>query len=71
MLISSQFAMSADPVEWGASLNMSQAEPDDLLHNPDPKRDRKHDEGGTIFTSRGLANLGCLVLLALAMATLL
>ncbi|KAH7906855.1 glycoside hydrolase family 16 protein [Hygrophoropsis aurantiaca] len=42
---------------------MGTAEPDDYLHNPDPKRDLKNDKGGHIFTSRGIANLGCLFLL--------
>jgi hypothetical protein len=50
---------------------MSYTEPDDFLHNPDPKRDRIHDRGGTIFTARGLANVGCLVILALGIITLL
>jgi hypothetical protein len=46
-------------------------EPDDYLHNPDPRRDRKNDAGGTIFTARGIANLGCLLLLFLCLLTLL
>ncbi|KXN90403.1 Beta-glucan synthesis-associated protein KRE6 [Leucoagaricus sp. SymC.cos] len=33
-------------------------------------RDRKSDKGGTIFTSRGIANLGCLFLLVAAMLML-
>ncbi|KAF9525037.1 beta-glucan synthesis-associated protein KRE6 [Crepidotus variabilis] len=44
---------------------MNHKEPDDFLHNPDPRRDRKNDHGGSIFTVRGLANLGCLSILAL------
>ena len=40
---------------------------DDYLHNPDPKRDLKHDKGGSIFTLRGLQNLGCLALLVCAL----
>ncbi|KAF8127642.1 glycoside hydrolase family 16 protein [Boletus edulis] len=43
---------------------MGTPEPDDYLHNPDPKRDLKSDQGGTICTARGIANLGCLFLLA-------
>ena len=39
-------------------------EPDDSLHNPDPIRDHKVDKGGHIFSSRGLVNLGCLLILA-------
>ncbi|KAF9451019.1 glycoside hydrolase family 16 protein [Macrolepiota fuliginosa MF-IS2] len=51
-------------------LLMNSPEQDDYLHNPDPKRDRKSDKGGTIFTSRGIANLGCLFLLVAAMLML-
>ncbi|KAL4078027.1 glycoside hydrolase family 16 protein [Scleroderma citrinum] len=43
---------------------MGTPEPDDYLHNPDPKRDLKSDKGGHIFTARGIANLGCLFILA-------
>jgi hypothetical protein len=43
---------------------MNVREPDDHLHNPDPKRDRHYDAGGHIFTARGIANLGCLLILA-------
>jgi beta-glucanase (GH16 family) len=44
-------------------LLLSDKEPDDYLHNPDPRRDRINDRGGSIFTARGTANLGCLSLL--------
>jgi hypothetical protein len=46
-------------------------EPDDVLHNPDPRRDRKNDTGGTIFTARGMANLGCLAVLFFGLLVLL
>lgn len=64
-----QFSLSPDPSSWDMALN--QQEPDDFLHNPDPKRDRKNDKGGTIFTVRGFLNLGCLLLLAMGLITLL
>jgi beta-glucanase (GH16 family) len=51
---------------WG----WNDPEADDYLHNPDPKRDRKNDRGGSIFTLRGIANIGCLVLLLLCLITL-
>ncbi|KZV76984.1 glycoside hydrolase family 16 protein [Peniophora sp. CONT] len=38
-------------------------EEDDLLHRPDPKRDYQIDRGGTFLTRRGVANLGCLLVL--------
>ena len=50
---------------------MDYPEPDDDLHNPDPKRDRDYDSGGTLFTMRGLMNLGCLAILAIALVGLL
>jgi hypothetical protein len=40
------------------------------LHNPDPKRDRKHDHGGSIFTARGAANIGCVAILCMALIVL-
>lgn len=66
-----QFSLSPDPSAWGADLSLNHAEADDYLHNPDPKRDRINDGGGHIFTARGLANLGCIVFLALGIITLL
>jgi len=68
--ISDKFSMAADPTAWGADLASQQSEPDDYLHNPDPKRDRKNDAGGSIFTARGMMNLGCLMILALGILTL-
>lgn len=59
---------SLDPAYWIAE--HAGPEPDDYLHNPDPKRDKKSDKGGTIFTIRGLMNLGCLVILIVALMTL-
>ncbi|KAI0029995.1 beta-glucan synthesis-associated [Vararia minispora EC-137] len=46
-------------------------EPDDYLHNPDPRRDKHSDNGGTFFTARGLANLGCLAFLFFGILMLL
>lgn len=43
----------------------------DYLHNPDPRRGGKTDSRGMIFTSRGLANLGCLFLVASTLLMLL
>lgn len=71
LIVCSQFSLSPDPSAWGGDLSLSHAEPDDYLHNPDPKRDRASDDGGHIFTARGLANLGCLVFLAVGIITLL
>lgn len=66
-----QYSLAADPSSWGADLSVDHQEGDDYLHNPDPRRDYKSDKGGHIFTSRGLANLGCLLILCVGMLTLL
>ncbi|KAN0121672.1 beta-glucan synthesis-associated protein [Russula decolorans] len=65
--ISDKFSLSPDPASWGSDLSPNHPEADDFLHNPDPKRDRNNDKGGSIFTSRGLSNLGCLSLLILTL----
>lgn len=66
--IADKFSLAADPATWGAELE--QQDPDDHLHTPDPKRDMRVDNGGTIFTCRGFANLGFLLFLLLGMLTL-
>lgn len=63
--------MAADPANWGTEIAGNHPEPDDHIHNPDPRRDRKNDKGGTIFTTRGIANLGCLLILAVGLVALL
>jgi len=68
--ISDKFSLSPDPKSWGADLSPNHPEPDDFLHNPDPRRDRKSDRGGSVLTYRGLTNLGCLVFLALGLVAL-
>lgn len=68
--LSEKYSLGPSPATWGAPLLMSTPEPDDFLHNPDPRRDRKNDSLGTIFTMRGLANLGCLAILCLGILTL-
>ncbi|KAF8555182.1 glycoside hydrolase family 16 protein [Imleria badia] len=63
--LSDKFSLNPNPADWGASaLKIGTPEPDDYLHNPDPKRDLKSDQGGTICTARGIVNLGCLFILA-------
>ena len=42
-----------------------------MLHTPDPRRDYNTDGGGSIFTVRGLVNLGCISTLALGIFALL
>lgn len=50
---------------------MDLRENDDFIHNPDPRRDHKNDQGGNIFTARGVANLGCISLLIIGILALL
>ncbi|KAG6381038.1 glycoside hydrolase family 16 protein [Boletus reticuloceps] len=68
--ISDKFSLSPDPQSWGTDLSPNHHEPDDFLHNPDPRRDRKCDRGGSVLTCRGLSNLGCLVFLAVGLVAL-
>ncbi|KAK7062618.1 hypothetical protein VNI00_000106 [Paramarasmius palmivorus] len=68
--ISDKFSLSPDPRTWGSDISGKHAEPDDFLHVPDPVRDRKNDQGGHIFTSRGLSNVGCLCILITGIVTL-
>ncbi|THH13367.1 hypothetical protein EW146_g6836 [Bondarzewia mesenterica] len=68
--ISKKFSLPADPAFWGGNLRFNDPEPDDHIHNPDPRRDRKNDKGGTIFTCRGIANLSCLFILLSGIVTL-
>ncbi|KAI0257679.1 beta-glucan synthesis-associated [Lactifluus subvellereus] len=66
----SLFSLSPDPESWGSHLSPNYTEPDDYLHNPDPRRDKDNDRGRNIFTWRGLSNLGCLAVLILALIAL-
>ncbi|TRM64746.1 beta-glucan synthesis-associated [Schizophyllum amplum] len=66
-----QYDLHADPLAWGASNIMrGHREADDVIHNPDPRRDRMVDRGSTIFTLRGVSNLGFLALLLLGLCGL-
>ncbi|KZP27994.1 glycoside hydrolase family 16 protein [Athelia psychrophila] len=69
--ISSKYSLAPNPAEWGPiALGMEDTEDDDHLHNPDPARDVKNDGGGSIFTGRGVANLGCIVIIVASIMTL-
>ncbi|KAF9462095.1 beta-glucan synthesis-associated protein-domain-containing protein [Collybia nuda] len=68
--ISDKFSLSPDPAVWGSAVSLGQQEPDDDLHNPDPRRDRENDFGSNIFTYRGLTNLGCIFILGLGLIAL-
>uniref|UniRef100_A0A8H8CRD2 GH16 domain-containing protein n=1 Tax=Psilocybe cubensis TaxID=181762 RepID=A0A8H8CRD2_PSICU len=68
--ISDKFSLSPDPTAWGSNLSPEFPEPDDYLHNPDPRRDRKLDKSRNVFTYRGVTNLGFLILLCLGLLML-
>ncbi|THH13791.1 hypothetical protein EW146_g6466 [Bondarzewia mesenterica] len=66
-----QFSLSPDPRNWGSNLSPDFTEADDDIHNPDHginSRSIFHD--GHLLSYRGLANMGCLVLLILGIITL-
>ncbi|KII90889.1 glycoside hydrolase family 16 protein [Plicaturopsis crispa FD-325 SS-3] len=68
--VAAKYSLSADPRSWGINLSPNQADPDDILHNPDPRRDSMYDGGGSLFTKRALANVGCLVILGVGLVAL-
>lgn len=61
--LAEKYSLAPSPQSWGTPLDIRDSEPDDDLHNPNSLRDRHFDRGGGIFTTRGLANLGCLFIL--------
>lgn len=67
----SKYSLSPDPARWDAGMLGQQPEPDDDLHNPDPRRDRKSDAAGSVLTTRGIVNLGCLIVLVMGLLCLL
>ncbi|KAF8737204.1 Glycoside hydrolase family 16 protein, partial [Rhizoctonia solani] len=68
--VTSKYMLTPDPSKWGTNVYLNVPEPDDHLHNPDPRRDRLNDAGGSVFNPRALVNLGCLLILALALTGL-
>ncbi|KAE9400314.1 glycoside hydrolase family 16 protein [Gymnopus androsaceus JB14] len=61
-IISAGSEMGFDPQSWDAKLIANQPEADDELHTPNPKIRLSR---GNIFTCRGLANIGCILILSL------
>ncbi|KAH7916279.1 glycoside hydrolase family 16 protein [Hygrophoropsis aurantiaca] len=70
--LSNKFNLPPDPRQWGSNLFADAPEPDDDLHNPNAKEHSSSwtDKYGQGLTDRGLANLGCLVILCLGIITL-
>ncbi|PBK78840.1 glycoside hydrolase family 16 protein [Armillaria solidipes] len=68
--ISSKYSLAPDPHSWGSNLDPYFKESDDYLHNPTVKGGRIVDDSELSFSSRGVANLGCLSLLCLGILAL-
>ncbi|TFK27263.1 concanavalin A-like lectin/glucanase [Coprinopsis marcescibilis] len=68
--IAAKFSLPAAPQSWGFPLTMDYVEADDDLHNPDLRRDKENDLGSGRFSTRGLANVGCLFILGLGIMML-
>ncbi|KAF5368856.1 hypothetical protein D9758_002859 [Tetrapyrgos nigripes] len=64
--VTEKYSLAADPTTWGYSLSPDTIEPDDWLHDYDPRR----EDRGAIFSTRALGNLGCLLALGLALLAL-
>ena len=60
-----QYAISPDPSYWQNYQDNDLEEGDDWLHDPKARRDR-HERRGTVFTWRGFVNLGCMILVIIA-----
>ncbi|KAF9016764.1 glycoside hydrolase family 16 protein [Hymenopellis radicata] len=59
-----KYSLAADPTTWGSNLNPYYAEADDALHNPTVRSGRIVDDDTHFsWSSRGMANLGCLLIL--------
>ena len=61
-----QFALPANPQRLGSFAYEGRQEADDELHNPSA-----HDDDFNVFSGRGLANVGCLLFLCVAILALL
>ncbi|KAF5343900.1 hypothetical protein D9758_012135 [Tetrapyrgos nigripes] len=64
--VTQKFSLTPNPRDWGSNISPYVPEPDDAIHNPDPKKDATTDRF-KIFTKRGLTNMGCLLILLLAL----
>ncbi|KAJ7267489.1 glycoside hydrolase family 16 protein [Mycena rebaudengoi] len=62
--VAEKYSLSPDPTLWGSNLSPNLPEPDDDLHDP------RIVDRSTFFSWRGLANLGCLVILVLGIIAL-
>ncbi|KAJ7740934.1 glycoside hydrolase family 16 protein [Mycena maculata] len=68
--LAEKYSLSPDPALWGSNLSPNLPEPDDALHEPEMKGGKFVDHNTMSITSRGIANLGCLAFLCLAILAL-
>ncbi|KAF7369039.1 Beta-glucan synthesis-associated protein [Mycena venus] len=68
--LADKYSLGADPKEWGSNLSPNLAEPDDALHNPEMKGGKFVDHNAFSISARGIYNVGCLVVLCLAILAL-
>ncbi|KAJ7129426.1 glycoside hydrolase family 16 protein [Mycena epipterygia] len=68
--LSEKYSLAPDPRSWGSNLSPNLVEPDDGLHNPDIRDGKNFDPTSHSVSSRGLANVGCLVILSAGLLTL-
>ncbi|KAK0188685.1 glycoside hydrolase family 16 protein [Armillaria mellea] len=69
--LSEKFSLAADPATWGSNLSVNYQEPDDALHNPTVRGGKVVDDDAISFSKRGIANVGCLMILCLGLLALL
>ncbi|KAK0438127.1 glycoside hydrolase family 16 protein [Armillaria borealis] len=68
--LSEKFSLAADPATWGSNLSMNYQEPDDALHNPTVRGGKIVDDEAISFSKRGIANVGCLMILCFGLLAL-
>ncbi|KAJ7254664.1 beta-glucan synthesis-associated [Mycena haematopus] len=68
--LTDKYSLSPDPALWGSNLSPDLAEPDDALHNPEMKGGKFVDHSTFSISSRAIYNVGCLVVLCLAILAL-
>ncbi len=62
-----KFSLHPDPSQWGYDVSPKSVDDDDWLHKPE----MTIDATGSIWNSRGIPTIGCLVLLTICLIGLL
>ena len=70
VLLNEKYAISPDPSFWKEYGTYDVEDPDDSLHEPE-REGRGRSRRGHLFTTRGLANIGCLFILVVGILGLL